>query len=45
MIIDMIMVINEFILTGILIAKVIYDSPFFLWLNRNIFWGKYIWYF
>lgn len=41
MIIDMIMVINEFILTGILIAKVIYDSPSFL-LNRNIFWGKYI---
>lgn len=45
MIIDMIMVINEFILTGILIAKVIYDFPFFLWLNRNIFWGKYVWYF
>lgn len=30
MIIDMIIVINEFILTGILITKVIYDFPFFL---------------
>lgn len=30
MIIDMIMVINEFTLTGILIAKIIHDSPLFL---------------